>query len=89
MNEIGIGQRGAVAMETKRIDLGQSVFSLCSQYPEVADVLAELGFSDITKPGMLESVGRFMTIPKGAALKKIPLADVRAALERHGFSIDE
>ena len=44
-------------------------------------MLAELGFSDIAKPGMLESVGRFMTIPKGAALKKIPLADVRAYYE--------
>lgn len=76
-------------MEAKRIDLSQSVFALCSQYPELVGVLAELGFSDIAKPGMLETVGRFMTIPKGAALKKIPLPDIRAALAAHGFSIDE
>lgn len=76
-------------METKHIDLKRSVFALCSQYPELAGVLADLGFSDISKPGMLESVGRFMTIPKGAALKNIPISDIRAVLARHGFSIDE
>jgi len=79
----------ADGMETRRIDLSQSVFALCSQYPELVGVMAELGFSDIAKPGMLETVGRFMTIPKGAALKKIPLSDIRAALAGHGFSIDE
>ena len=90
MNPIVIMQReDADVMEMRKIDLTQSVFALCSQYPELVGVLAELGFSDIAKPGMLETVGRFMTIPKGAALKKIPLSGIRAALTDHGFSIDE
>ena len=76
-------------MGNKRIDLGRSVHALCSEYPELLEVMKDMGFKDIVMPGMLSTAGRIMTIPKGAALKKIPLTDVRAALERHGFSIDE
>ena len=34
------------------------------------NILAEIGFVDILKPGMLNTAGRFMTIPKGAAMRK-------------------
>ena len=54
-------------MEHKTISLRQSVYALCAQYPEIREILAEIGFRDITKPGMLETAVRFMTIPKGAA----------------------
>jgi hypothetical protein len=49
----------------------------------------ELGFSDITKPGMLNTAGRFMTIRKGALLKKISLEQIAGAFEKHGFVIDK
>lgn len=49
--------------------------------------MTELGFEDITKPGMLNTVGRFMTIPKGAAMKGISLAKVKEVFEEKGFKI--
>ena len=58
----------------RTIDLTRSVHSLCSEYPEIASIMAELGFTDIVKPGMLATAGRFMTIPKGAAMKKCKTA---------------
>ena len=49
----------------KKLDLNKPVFELVQEYPELVDVLKDLGFSEITKPAMLNSVGRITTIPKG------------------------
>lgn len=76
-------------MEAKSIDLNQSVYELCKKYPELMVLLAAMGFKDITKPGMLASVGRFMTIPKGAALKKLEIDKIKQHLTENGFSINE
>lgn len=76
-------------MSDKILDLSKSVYELCSTAPETAEILASLGFTDITKPGMLQTAGRFMTIPKGAAMKKINLETVKKAFEEKGFSIKE
>lgn len=48
----------------KSIDLRQPIQKLCAQYPELIDIMRELGFTEITEPGMLATAGRFMTIPK-------------------------
>ena len=61
---------------SKKIDLNKTVYELTAQYPELIDIMAELGFSEITKKAMLNSVGKIMTIPKGAKMKKIPMNDV-------------
>jgi len=72
-------------MERIPIDLNESVFALCSKYPDLVEILSALGFTDITKPGMLQSAGRFMTPAKGAALKHIPLEKILAALAERGY----
>jgi len=74
-------------MNSKTIDLKLSVFQLCSQYPELIPVMKDLGFTDIVKPGMLQTAGRFMTIPKGAAMKGIDLELVKATLRERGFDV--
>ena len=53
----------------KKLDLSKSVYDLVKEYPEVADIMKELGFSEITNKVMLNSVGKIMTIPKGAKMK--------------------
>ena len=53
-------------MEKKTIDLSKSVFEIASAYPEVKDIMSELGFTEIVKPSMLNTMGKMMTIPKGA-----------------------
>ena len=72
-------------MDTIRIDLNETVYTLCTKYPDLIDVLSGLGFTDITKPGMLQSAGRFMTLVKGAALKRIPLESIVQALAERGY----
>ena len=55
----------------KKIDLTKSVYELTKDYPELIDILAGLGFTEITKKAMLNSVGRLTTISKGAKMKNI------------------
>lgn len=71
----------------KEIDFSRSLLELVTAYPEVKDIMAELGFSAINKPGMLQTAGRYMTIPKGAKMKKVPLPEVIKAFEAQGFSV--
>lgn len=76
-------------MEEKVIRLNKSVYELCNQYPELPEILAEIGFKDITKPGMLSTVGRFMTLPKGAMAKKIDMDKIRQTLIDKGYVFEE
>ncbi len=45
------------------------------------------GFSDILKPGMLQTAGRFMTISKGAVLKRLSLDQIKESLSAKGYEI--
>ena len=74
-------------MGNKRIDLGRSVHALCSEYPELLEVMKDLGFKDIVMPGMLSTAGRIMTIPKGAAMKKIDMDVIVDRLKSEGFEV--
>lgn len=71
------------------VDLTKSIYDLCSENPNVKEIMQTLGFNDITKPGMLGTAGRFMTIPKGASMKKISLEKIKVAFEKNGFRIQE
>lgn len=71
------------------LNLNKSVYSLCTKNPQLIPLLAELGFTDIVTPGMLQSVGRYMTIPKGAVLKKISMPGIVQKLTASGFSIKD
>lgn len=71
----------------KTIDLDMTVADLVHAKPEVKDILFDLGFKDIVKPLALHTMGRFMTIPKGAAVKEIPLDKVVAAFQAKGFEV--
>ena len=72
---------------TKKLDLNKTVFELTQEYPELVDIMAELGFTEITKKSMLYSVGKIMTIPKGAKMKNISMIDVVTALISNGFEL--
>lgn len=71
------------------IDLRKKLTELVREYPELIDIMKELGFEEIVKPGMLNTMGKFMTIPKGAALRGIDMDIIRKALREKGFEITE
>ena len=71
----------------KQIDLKKAVFELVKTYPELKEVLVELGFKDIVLPGMLETAGRIMTIEKGAKMKQFDIKDIIKKLEDKGYKV--
>lgn len=73
----------------KLIDLSRSIHDICSDYPDVVEIMKALGFEDITKPGMLNTAGRFMTIPKGASMKGVSLEKIKETFENNGFRLQE
>ncbi|NGM83696.1 DUF1858 domain-containing protein [Paenibacillus sp. 7124] len=73
----------------KTLSLNESIFDLVSRDPEVMDIMLELGFRDIAKPGMLQTAGRIMTLAKGIKLKKMDIDTVKQTFLRHGFIIQE
>ena len=72
---------------SKTIDMSRSVYELVSEYPELQDIMVELGFTEIKKPAMLHSVGKLMTIPRGEKMKNIPMDKVIMVLMEHGFTL--
>jgi hypothetical protein len=71
----------------KTIDLKMTVNELVKAYPEIVEIMKELGFENITDPKMLATVGRFMTIEKGAAMKRIDLETIKETFGKRGFEI--
>ncbi len=73
----------------RRIHLGRTVHNLCAQYPELVEILRGLGFVDIVKPGMLQTAGRFMTLPNGVRMKGISRETLLERLRAEGFTVEE
>ncbi len=71
----------------KKIDLTQTVYQLTQAHPELIDIMASLGFSEITKKAIRMSVGKLMTISQGAAMRGIGMEAVVKALEDNGFTV--
>ena len=73
----------------RTIDLNRTVYDICNEYPEVLDILRNIGFNEIVKPGMINTAGRFMTIPKGSVLRKIDIEKIKKAFADYGFELIE
>ncbi len=71
----------------KTIDLTKTVYELVQEHPELIEIMRDVGFDSITNPGMLRTVGRVMTIPKGAAMRGLDLDVIKVALEERGYSV--
>lgn len=72
----------------KKLDLSKSVYDLVKEYPEVTEIMKSLGFSEITNKVMLNSVGKIMTIPKGAKMKGVSMMDIVSAFMNAGFTLE-
>ncbi|MGF7047595.1 hypothetical protein J2T13_002100 [Paenibacillus sp. DS2015] len=73
----------------KVLKMEESIYEWVNRYPEVIDIMVELGFCDIVKPGMLQTAGRFMTLSKGIKLKKMDIDTVKLTFQHYGFKVLE
>lgn len=72
----------------KNINLKLSIYQLVEENPELVPILEELGFVEVTRKNMLKSVGKVMTIPKGAKLKGIPMEEIIKKIQDNGFVVE-
>lgn len=73
--------------DQKILYLTKSVHDLVKEYPELVPIMKELGFTRITEKTALNTVGRFMTIPKGAMMMHIDMGKIISTLTAHGFTL--
>ena len=66
----------------KKLDLSRSVYDLVTEYPELADILYNLGLKDIKNPNMFHSVAKLMTIPKSSFINLYSERSIKSGLLR-------
>lgn len=71
----------------KEIDLDKSVYELTEAYPELINILKELGFLGIANAVARNTLGRVTTIPQGSQKQGKDLAEVIKTLEEKGFKV--
>ena len=71
----------------KIIDFRKTVYELAAEYPEFKEIMASVGFKEITEPEILASAGKVMTVPKGSRMKGIPMEKIVKAFEAKGFQV--
>lgn len=71
------------------VSVHTTIFQLVQMDSRVQTVMLELGFSEIIRPAMLQTVGRIMTLKKGCSLRNIDYAHAKAAMTDIGIMIKE
>ena len=72
---------------SKQVDLNTSIFEISRDNPEIIEIMKELGFTDITKTGMINTVGKVMTISKGSRMKNIDMDYIKETFRSKGYEI--
>ncbi len=73
----------------KTISLTDSIFNIVNKYEEVIKVMEILGFEGMTNKTTINTVGRIMTLKKGAGFKNIDIKKIKDEFEKHGFIVEE
>lgn len=79
--------RLVILMNKKALDMNKTVFELVSEYPEIKEIMKNLGFESITNPVMLKTAGKVMTIPKAAKMKGIDYSTILDKFNEKGFTV--
>jgi hypothetical protein len=71
------------------LQANNTIYNWVSNHPELVEILKELGFNEIVKPGMIQTVGRIMTIKKGCMMRDIDFNYVVSELEKRGYKVED
>ena len=73
----------------KVISLTDSIYNLVNRYEEVIGIMETLGFEGMTNKKTINTVGRIMTLKKGATFKSIDINKIKDEFEKHNFIVKE
>ncbi|MCK7487775.1 MAG: DUF1858 domain-containing protein [Bacillus subtilis] len=71
------------------ISADTTMYDLITKYPELKAVFVRIGFDQLANPLQLATVGRIMTLRKGAKMKGIDLSAIHAALIESDFQLED
>lgn len=72
----------------KKININQTVFEITQSYPELIDILADLGFIGVKNPVVRNTLGRITTLKQGIEKQGKNLNEVINTLTRRGFKVE-
>lgn len=73
----------------KEVDLKKTIFELSKEVDDFQLHMIKLGFDGISSKTSLHTVGRFMTLEKGANIKGIGIDSIRQYFVRLGYKVKE
>lgn len=73
----------------KRISLSDSIYNLVNKHEEVVKIMEDLGFEGMTNKKTISTVGRIMTLQKGAKFKNISIEEIKKEFEKNNFIVEE
>ncbi|TET70384.1 MAG: DUF1858 domain-containing protein [Candidatus Aminicenantes bacterium] len=71
----------------KHIDLKENVYELTETYPELIEILKEMGFLGVANPIARKILGKVTTIPQGCKKQGKDLNEVIKKLKELGFKV--
>lgn len=72
-----------------QITIDDTIHSIAAAYPEIIDLLADFGFTQIRQPMMIQTVGRYMTLRKGCEMRGFDIELLIHYLRDHGIPVEE
>ena len=79
----------ATEKKQKIIDFSVPIKKLADEYPDFVQIMVDCGFTRIKNPGLLNTVGRVMTIPLGAQAMKLDLNKIKQPFEQKAYKVIE
>lgn len=73
----------------KIISLSDSIYDLVKKYDEVIEIMENLGFDGIADRKTIHTLGRIMTLKKGAKFKNIDIRLIIKEFENKNFIVKE
>ena len=71
----------------KEIDLNKSMYELTEKYPELIEIMKDMGFYGVVKPIVRNTLGRVTSLSQGCQKQGKDLDEVIQRLEQEGFTV--
>ena len=75
-------------MTKKLINTNKNIYELCKEYPEIKNILSDLGFEAINNPIMFNTMAKITTIDKASKIKNIDMNNIIKKFEENGFAFE-
>ena len=74
-------------MKNKKLDSKKTIYELAQEHEDFVEIMIELGFSEISKNSILQSLGKIMTLERGAKMKKISIEKIVETFSDKGYEV--